>query len=104
MAYRYITDKQLPNEMIPVWMLRKAFDQCTPYDCPSRAWFNACYPSFSWISDPTESVTMEHVARVMRHCLRDAEYIDRFAFYFTGECVGPYDVIYSYFNQTFVKA
>lgn len=99
MQYRYITSKQLPSEMIPVWMLYAAFDRCTPYDCPSREWLRKCY---SWAPDATE-VSMDHVARVMRYCLRDSEYVDRFVFYFAGECVGPYDVLKDFFAQAFDK-
>lgn len=104
MAYRNITLEQLPSQTIPVNKLQEAFDKCTPFDSYTRVRLAHAYPSYSWRhSTSVEEISMEHVARVMHHCLQHTEYIDRFAFYFAGECVAPYDVLLAYFTQTFVK-
>jgi len=103
MAHRTITLEQLPKQMISIRLLRDAFDKCTPYDCPSRTRLNYCYPQYSWDTSLPEDITMEHAVRVIHYCLSDTDYLDRFAFYFTGECVAPYDVIASYIAQPFVK-
>jgi hypothetical protein len=103
MAHRDVTLEQLPKQMISIRMLREAFEKCTPYNCPSRTRLNYCYPQYSWDTSPSEDITMEHAVRVIHYCLSDTEYLSRFAFYFTGECVAPYDVIATYISQTFVK-
>ena len=103
MAHRNITLEELPKQMISIRMLRNAFEKCTPYNCPSRPRLNSCYPYYSWDTTPAEDITMAHAVRVIHYCLLNPEYIDRFALYFTGECVGPYNVISSYLTQTFVK-
>jgi hypothetical protein len=103
MAFHTITLSELPSKTISVQMLRSAFEKCTPYDCPSRMRLNSCYPVFSWDRSPLEDISMEHVSRVLLYCLGSTEYIDRFALYFTGECVAGYDVLHTYFTQTFVR-
>ena len=99
MAFNTITIDEVPKQMIPVRMLKSAFDKCTPYDCPSRARLHTCYP---WYVSPMDDISMEHVARVIHSCVPE-EYIDRFAFYFAGECVAPYDLIIKYLTQTFIR-
>jgi hypothetical protein len=103
MAHRLITLEQLPAQLIPITKLKQAFDRCTPFDCPSRSKLATYYPSYSWSGANPEEISMQHVAGVMHHCLHDTEYIDRFAFYFSGECVAPYEVLLDYFTQTFVR-
>jgi hypothetical protein len=49
-----------------------------------------------------DEISMEHAAKVIHSCVPQ-EYIDRFAFYFAGEGVGPYEVIAQYLAQTLVK-
>ena len=103
MAHRSITLEQLPSQVIPIAKLKQAFDKCTPFDCPSRSRLAFHYPAYSWGGANLEEISMQHVASVMHHCLHDTEYIDRFAFYFSGECVAPYEVLLDYFTQTFVR-
>jgi hypothetical protein len=103
MAYRDITLEQLPSQMVSITKLQQAFDKCTPFDCPSRSRVANQYPSYAWPGANPEEISMAQVAKVMHHCLYNAEYIDRFAFYFSGEKVAPYEVLLAYFTQTFVK-
>jgi hypothetical protein len=103
MAHREITLEQLPLQKIPVETLRRAFEKCTPYDCPSQARFGTVYPIRTWVTETHDDITMERVAHVMCWCLGGSEYIDRFAFYFSGEKVAPYEVLLEYFTQAFVK-
>ena len=104
MAYRNITLEGLPSQMILVRKLQEAFDKCTPFDSYSRVRLASQYPSYAWRDTTSvEEISMAQVARVMHHCLHHTEYIDRFAFYFAGECVAPYEVLLAYFTQTFVK-
>ena len=101
MACRDITIEQLPSQMIPIRKLQGAFDRCTPFDSYARVRFAQEY---MWRhATAMEEVSMEQAAKVMHHCLQHTEYLDRFAFYFAGECVAPYEVLLAYFTQTFVK-
>jgi hypothetical protein len=102
MAFLTLTLEDLPKRLISIRVLRGAFDKCTPFDCPSRSRLNAFYPYYTWDTASGEDISMEHAARVIHSCVPH-EYLDRFALYFTGECVGPYDVISTYLTQTLVK-
>ena len=104
MAFQAITIEELPSKMIPIQMLRTAFEKCTPYDCPSRIRLRTCQPVFSWDKNPLDEISMEQVSKVLVYCLGDTEYIDRFAMHFTSEYVASYDVLHAYFAQTFVRA
>ena len=99
MAFNALTLDDLPKQMISIRMLRAAFDKCTPYDCPSRSRLVSYHP---WYESPTDDISMEHAAKVIHSCVPH-EYIDRFAFYFAGEGVAPYEVIAKYLAQTLVK-
>lgn len=103
MAHRTITLEQLPAQMISINTLRQAFERCTPYDCASRTLLNHCYPKYSWDTSQPEDITMKHTVSIICYCLRTPEYLDRFALYFAGECVAPYEVLKEYLVQAFVK-
>jgi hypothetical protein len=102
MAFLTLTLDDLPKRLISITLLRTAFEKCTPYDCPSRTRLNAFYPYYTWDTAAMEDISMEHAAKVIHSCVPQ-EYLDRFALYFTGECVGPYEVILAYLTQTLVK-
>ena len=102
MANRDITLEEIPKQLISIRLLRSAFEKCTPYDCPSRCRLNAFYPYYTWDTASVEDISMENAAKVIHSCVPQ-EYLDRFALYFTGECVGPYEVILAYLTQTLVK-
>jgi hypothetical protein len=102
MSFNSVTIEQIPKIEISVSMLRDAFVACTPFDCPSRSRFAACYP-YSW-NDANEKITMERAASVMCHCLQTTENLSRFIFFFTGERIASYDVVSEYLIQAFIKA
>lgn len=103
MAHRSITLEQLPTIVISVALLRTAFDRCTPFDCPSRVRFARCYPAYSWVSTPPDDVPMKFVANMLVFCLGSTDYVDRFALFFAGEQVAPYEMLMEFFAQTFVR-
>lgn len=103
MDFKLITLEQMPQRMISVKILREAFEKCTPYDCPSRALLNTCYPLRSWANEDPEDIPMEKVVRVLWYCMGHTEYIDRFVGFFAGYRVAGYDVIKDYFIQALVR-
>jgi hypothetical protein len=103
MAFHSVTLENLPKIMIPVALLRSAFEKCTPFDCPSRISFAQCYPAYSWVSTPPDDIPMKFVSNMLVFCLGCTDYLDRFALFFAGEQVAPYEVLLEYFSQAFVR-
>ena len=102
MTFHSVTLEEIPNVKISISTLRDAFVACTPFDCPSRSRFAACYPP-TW-NDANEKITMERAAAVMCHCLQASDHLSRFIFFFTGEQVASYDVVSEFLIQAFIKA
>ena len=103
MTFLLTTLEELPSKMIPFDTLRRAFDKCVPYDCPSRSQFWRSFPERSWGEVHADDIPMERVARVLCNCLPTSEDIGRFAMFFVGERVASYEVLLAYLTQTFVR-
>jgi len=103
MAFLLTTLEELPSKMIPFELVHKAFDTCTPYDCPSRSRFWRCFPDKVWGVAHTDDVPMEQVAKVICNCLPASADIGRFALFFAGERIASHEIILNYLLQTFVR-
>ena len=104
MAFLLTTLEELPSKMIPFELVRKAFETCVPYDCPSRSRFWTCFPNRAWAPVHTDDVPMEQVARILCNCLPTSGDIGRFAMFFAGERIASHEVLLAYLTQTFVRA
>jgi hypothetical protein len=103
MAFLLTDIEELPSKTIPFDVLRRAFDACVPYDCPSRIRFRTCYPGTAWGPVEINDVTMVEVARILCYCLPSSADIGRFALFFTGERIASHEVISKYLTQAFIK-
>lgn len=103
MAFLLTTLEELPSKTVPFDVLRRAFETCVPFDCPSRSRFRSCYPGRTWGPVHIDDITMEEVARILCQCLPDSADIKRFALFFTGERIASHEVLSTYLTQTFIK-
>jgi hypothetical protein len=103
MSFLSITLEELPSKTIPFDVVRRAFETCVPYDCPSRARFRTCYPGRAWGPVEINDITMEETAKILCYCLPSSADIGRFALFFTGERIASHEVISKYLTQAFIK-
>ena len=103
MEFLSITLEELPSKTVPFDVLRRAFENCVPYDCPSRSRFATCFPGRSWGPVQIDDIPMERIARILCYCLPDSADIGRFALFFTGERIASHAVMTKYLTQAFIR-